>query len=98
MDIAGGCNCIPSMQVTWLRLMSPTSSHRKLPLIGWRRCPNLFRFCNSTAKDTTKWMVELPDIVYGLLEIGAYARTASEGATYCPVCIWLTFKTRVPGC
>ena len=41
---------------------------------------------------------ELPKIVCGLLGISTYARMASKGGTYCPVCIWLTFRSRVPGC
>ena len=43
-------------------------------------------------------MVEWPDIVCGLVGIGAYARMVSEGGTYHPVCIWLLFKSSVPGC
>ena len=42
-------------------------------------------------------MVKWPDIVCGLVGIGAYARMASEGGTYCPVCIQLTFNSGVPG-
>ena len=48
--------------------------------MDWKRHPNLFRFWCSAAKGTAKWMVELSDIVYGLVGIGAYARMASEGA------------------
>ena len=42
-------------------------------------------------------MVEWPDIVCGLVGIGAYARRASNGGTYCPVCIRLLFYSGVPG-
>ena len=31
-----------------------------------------------------------------LARLGAYARTASEGGTYCPDCIWLTFRIWIP--
>ena len=41
-------------------------------------------------------MVELPDIVYGLVGIGDYARMAPEGGTYCPVCIQLAFRVWIP--
>ena len=41
-------------------------------------------------------MVELPNIIYGLVGIGIYARTASEGGTYCPVCMWLAFRVWIP--
>ena len=41
-------------------------------------------------------MVELPDIVYGLVGIGTYARMVSEGGTYCLVCIWLAFRVWIP--
>ena len=37
-------------------------------------------------------MVELPDIIYGLVGIGAYAGMALEGGTYHPVCILLAFR------
>ena len=60
--------------------------------------PNLFRFQCGTAKGTIKWMVELLDIACGLVGIGAYTRTASEGGTYHPVCIRLAFRSRVLGC
>ena len=46
----------------------------------------MFRFQSGTAKGTEK-MGKLPNIVYGWVEIGAYARRASKGGTYCPVCI-----------
>ena len=36
-------------------------------------------------------MAEWPDIVCGLVEIGANARMTSEGGTYHPVCIQLPF-------
>ena len=41
-------------------------------------------------------MVELPDIVYGLVRMGAYARMASEGGIYCSVCIRLAFRVWIP--
>ena len=41
-------------------------------------------------------MVELPNIIYGLVRIGAYARTVVEGGTYYPVCIWLAFRVWIP--
>ena len=66
--------------------------------MDWKRCPNLFRFWHGAVKGAAKWMVEWPDIVCGLVGIGAYARRTSEGGTYCPVCIWLSFKSGVPGC
>ena len=42
-------------------------------------------------------MVELPNIVNGLVGIGAYARMGSEGGTYHPVYIWLIFRSVVTG-
>ena len=44
-----------------------------------RRCPKLFRFQHGTAKGATKWMVELPNIVYRLVGIGVYARMVRGG-------------------
>ena len=41
-------------------------------------------------------MVELPNIVFGLVGIGAYTRMALEGGTYHPVCIWLGFRVWIP--
>ena len=48
--------------------------------MDWKISPNLFRFWLCTVKGATKWMVEWPDIVCGLVGIGAYARMMSEGA------------------
>ena len=42
-------------------------------------------------------MVELPNIVCGLVGIGAYAKTVSKGGTYYPVCIGLAFRSGFPG-
>ena len=53
----------------------------------WKRCLNLFRFRCGAAKAAAKSMFELPNIVYGLVRISAYARMASEGGTYHPVCV-----------
>ena len=77
------------MQVTWLHLTRLTLSHKKLPWVDWKKCPNQFRFWLSTVRGAIKWMVEWPDIVCGLAGISAYARMAFEGGTYCPVCIQL---------
>ena len=66
--------------------------------MDWKSHQILCRFQHGTVKGAVKWMVELPNIVCGLVGMGAYAKTASEGGTYHPVCIWLTFKTGVPGC
>ena len=41
-------------------------------------------------------MVELPNVVYRLVLIGAYARMASEEGTYYLVCIWLAFRMLIP--
>ena len=92
VDIAGRHGHVPFMQVTLHNLLSPMSCHRRLPYKVQRRCLNLFRFWCGTAKGATKWMVELPNIVYRLVGIGTYARMASEGGTYGLVCIWLAFK------
>ena len=98
VGIEGGHGHIPSMQVTWHRLTSPILSHRRLPCKVWRKCPKLYRFQYSAEKGATKWMVELLEIVHRLVGIGAYAKTALEGATYCPVFIQLAFKSGAPEC
>ena len=98
VGIAGSHGRILSMQVTWHHLTSPTSSNRRLPCKVWRKCLNLFRFQHGIAKGVAKWMVEPPNIVYGLVGIGAYTRTVSEEGTYHPVYIWLAFRSVVPGC
>ena len=36
-------------------------------------------------------------LLYGLVGISAYTRAASEGDTYCPVCVRLLLKCGVPG-
>ena len=41
-------------------------------------------------------MGKLPNIVYGWVGIGAYARRALKGGTYCPLCIWLVFGMCIP--
>ena len=41
-------------------------------------------------------MVELPNIVYGLVRIGAYTKMAFTGGTYRPVYIWLAFRVWIP--
>ena len=41
-------------------------------------------------------MVKLPDIVYGLVRIGAYAKMVSKLGTYHLVCIWLAFRVWIP--
>ena len=95
VDIAGRCGYVPFMQINWHRLMSPTLSHRRLLYRVCRKCLNPFMFQCIAAKDATKWMAKLPNIVCGLVGISAYARIASEGGTYHPVCVWLT--SGVPG-
>ena len=65
--------------------------------MNWKRCPNLLRFQCSAIKGATKWMVEWPSIVFGLAEIGVYAKKASKGHTYHLVCVQLTLKFGVPG-
>ena len=92
VGIVGGLECIPSMQVTWHCLTSPTSSHRRLPYKVWRKCRNLIKFWRGTAKGSTKWIVELPDIVCGLVGIGAYTGTASKGGSCHLVCVQLAFR------
>ena len=41
-------------------------------------------------------MVELTNIVYRLVGIGAYTRIASEGGTYHLVCVQLAFRVWIP--
>ena len=53
---------------------------------------------HGAVKGMVNWMVEWPNIVCGLVGIGAYARMASEGGTYRPVCIRLQSQCGVPRC
>ena len=43
----------------------------------------------------SQW-VSCPILFYRLVGIGAYARMASEGDTYCSVCIQLISRMRIP--
>ena len=41
-------------------------------------------------------MVERPNVVYGQVRIGAYARMVSQGGTCHPVCVQLVFRVWIP--
>ena len=42
-------------------------------------------------------MIKWPNIICGLVGIGAFARMASEGGTYRSVCLRLMSKSGIPG-
>ena len=64
--------------------------------MGWKRCPNLFRFQSSAAKGAVKWMVEPPTFVFKWAGwLSSYTRTVLEGGTYYSVCVWLVSMMKV---
>ena len=61
---------------------------------GMKRCPS--HLGSSPVLHKARRWVSCPKLFYRRVGIGAFARRALKGGTYCPICIWLAFGIWIP--